>query len=250
MAYASKAGRARTSAKAPSAFGVCDRCGQWYNLTDLVWQTDWRGTALQNLWIRVCKRTCLDVPQQQLRAIQLPADPVPVWQPRPENFFPDEVPYNTGPIGIPTGLDINAVMPYDGVVQKAFGVPLAVLSVISNGTTTIFVTCSEPHGLINDNQIAVQGLSDRNACGFFSVTMFTATLFTYTTADPVTAASLLTPTTRMITCLVGLPLGSTQIPQISTAPPPQPPQPPVNLVTETGLFLETETGQALQTEIP
>lgn len=214
MAYASKAGRARISSKSPSAIGVCDRCGLWYNLSDLVFQADWRGTALVNLWIRVCKRTCLDVPQEQNRSISLPADPVPVWQPRPENFFADEVDSNQ-PIGIPTGLDQNAVMPYNGTVQKAFGIPLAALSVISNGTTTIFVTCSEPHGLNNDDQIAVQGLTDRNACGFFSVTMFTAVVFTYTTANAVAAASLLTPTTRMITCLVGLPLGQTQIPQVS-----------------------------------
>lgn len=214
MSYASKAGRARVSAKSPSAFGVCDRCSLWYNLNDLVWQMDWRGTSLVNLWIRVCTRTCLDVPQQQLRAIQLPADPVPVWQPRPENFLNDEVDSNQ-PIGIPTGLDQNAVMPYNGAIQKAFGVPIAVLSIISNGTTTIFVTCSAPHGLINDDQIAVQGLTDRNACGFFSVVMFTPMTFTYATANAIAAASLLTPTTRMITCLVGLPRGSTDIPQVT-----------------------------------
>jgi hypothetical protein len=214
MAYASKAGRARTSARSPTAQAVCDRCGLWYSITDTVFQFDWRGTSLQNLWIRVCKRTCLDTPQQQLRQIILPTDPVPVWQPRPENFIPDEVDSNQ-PIGVPTGLDINAVMPYNGAIQKAFGVPLAVLSVISNGTTTIFVTCSAPHNLNNNDQIAVQGLTDRNACGFFSVTMFTAVVFTYTTAKAITSASLQTPTTRMITCLVGVPRGQTQIPQVS-----------------------------------
>lgn len=246
MAYASKAGRCRTSAKSPVAQAVCDRCGIWYSITDTVFQADWRGTRLQNLWLRVCRR-CLDTPQAQLRAIQLPADPTPVWQPRPENFLTDEVDSNQ-PIGIPTGLDQNAVMPYNGTVQKAFGVALSVLSVISNGTTTIFVTCSQPHGLSNGDQIAVQGLIDRNACGFFSVTMFTAVVFTYTTGNPVAAASLLTPTTRMITCLVGLPLGQTQIPQINTLPPPQPPPPAVPsnaLVTESGMLLATELGQIL-----
>jgi hypothetical protein len=149
-----------------------------------------------------------------LRSISLPADPVPVWQPRPENFLAAEVDSNQ-PIGVPTGLDQNAVMPYNGAVQKAFGVPLSVLSVIANGTTTIFVTCSEPHKLNNNDQIAVQGLTDRNACGFFSVTMFTAVVFTYTTTNAIAANSLLTQTTRMITCLVGLPLGQTQIPQVT-----------------------------------
>jgi hypothetical protein len=214
MSYASKAGRARVSAKNPQAQGVCDRCGIWYTLNDLVWQFDWRGTSLQNLWIRVCKR-CLDVPQEQLRAIQLPADPVPVFQPRVENFLADEVDSNQ-PIGVPTGLDQNAVMPYNGTVQKAFGVLLPVLSVIANGTTMIFVTCSEPHNLNNNDQIAVQGLTDRNACGFFSVTMYTAVSFAYSTAKAIASASLLTPTTRMVTCLVGVPYGSDSIPQVGS----------------------------------
>lgn len=244
MSYASKAGRARVSAKNPQAQGVCDRCGIWYTLADLQWNFDWRGTQLQNLWLRVCRR-CLDTPQQQLRSISLPADPTPVWQSRPENFeaaetsyrtlVPDTIDFLTGvpipnttqvitqnsqnrvtqPYGAPIGLDQNAVMPYSGTVQKAFGVPLALLSVISNGTATIFVTCSQPHNLNNDDQIAVQGLTDRNACGFFSVTMFTATVFTYMTVNNIPAGSLLTPTTRMITALVGLPRGFDSIPQVT-----------------------------------
>jgi hypothetical protein len=161
----------------------------------------------------------------------LPADPTPVWQPRPENFEAAEIDYRTTipgaqiltqdsqnrvtqPYGAPAGLDQNAVMPYSGVVQKPFGVSLAPLSVISNGTATIFVTCSEPHKLNNDDQIAAQGLSDRNACGFFSVVMFTPMLFTYMTANNIPAGSLLTPTTRMITALVGLPRGFDTIAQV------------------------------------
>lgn len=243
MSYASKAGRARVSAKNPQAQGVCDRCGIWNNLVRLQFQYDWRGTALQNLWLRVCDR-CLDTPQEQLRAIQLPADPVPVWQPRPENFEAAETDYRTTlsgaidpltglpisgpqrvtedgsnlveqPYGIPTGLDQNAVMPYDGVVQKPFAVPISVLSVISTGSNTIFVTCSEAHNLINNDQIAVQGLADRNACGFFSIVMFTPMLFTYATVNNIPAGSLLTPTTRMITALVGLPRGFESIPQVT-----------------------------------
>lgn len=78
-------GRARVDARNPAAFGVCDRDGLLYNLSDLVWQYDFRGNQLQNLWIRVCKK-CLDVPQNQLRPKAMPADPVPVYQPRPENY--------------------------------------------------------------------------------------------------------------------------------------------------------------------
>lgn len=83
MAYASQAGRARASMRNPRAFAVCDRCGIWYNHYRLTWQFDWAGQALVNKRILVCP-TCLDKPQEQLRAIVLPADPVPIVQPRPE----------------------------------------------------------------------------------------------------------------------------------------------------------------------
>jgi hypothetical protein len=241
MAYASKAGRARVSAKLPQAQAVCDRCGIWYNRVDLTWQTDWRGTALQSLWLLVCRR-CLDVPNEQLRNIQLPADPVPIWQPRPENFADAETDYRstvsnaidpivgipipsttlrvtedcqnriTQPLGVPVSLEQNAIMPYNGGVQKAFSVPLAILSVIADGTATITVTCSKVHGLQPDDQVSVEALSNRAACGFYSVTVPTATMFTYMTAGNIPAGSLLTPTTRIVTALVGLPYGSATIP--------------------------------------
>jgi hypothetical protein len=83
MAYASKSGRARTSASNPNAFAVCDRCGIWYNHVNLRWQFDWRGAALLNIRLLVCN-TCYDTPQQQLRAIVVPADPVPIMNPRVE----------------------------------------------------------------------------------------------------------------------------------------------------------------------
>jgi len=90
MAYASKAGRAIANARNPRAQAVCDRCGMWYQRQNLVFQRDWRGTNLQNLYILVCTRTCLDVPQSQLRSIVIPPDPVPIYQPRVENFRDDE----------------------------------------------------------------------------------------------------------------------------------------------------------------
>jgi hypothetical protein len=61
----------------------------WYNHDRLRWQFDWRGTAIQNLRILVCRR-CYDQPQAQLRAIVLPADPIPVQNPRIEAFEEDE----------------------------------------------------------------------------------------------------------------------------------------------------------------
>jgi hypothetical protein len=238
MAYASRAGRARASIKKPSAFFVCDRCGIWGNRCDAEWQFDWRGTALQNLWILVCAR-CLDTPQSQLRNIQLPPDPVPVWQPRVENFADAETDYRstlpgtvdpitglpvpsttlrvtqdcqnriTQPIGEPRGLEQNAVMPYNGGVMKPFGVPLSLISVTANGTATVSVTCSAAHGLVTDGQISAEGLTAAN--GFYSVTVLSATAFTYSTAGNIKAGALLTPTSRIVTALVGLPRGSKTI---------------------------------------
>ena len=82
MAYASKAGRARTSARNPQAHAFCDRCGGRYNHVDLSWQMDWAGASIINKRILVCQ-TCMDLPQTQLRSIVLPADPVPIMNPRP-----------------------------------------------------------------------------------------------------------------------------------------------------------------------
>jgi hypothetical protein len=212
-------------------------------LSALRYQYDWRGTSLQNLWIRVCPK-CMDTPQAQLRAIQLPADPVPVFQPRVENFTAAETNYRitvpgsvdfitnipkpsddfrvtmdcqnrvTQEIGAPRGLDQNAVMPYNGAIQKHFGVVLSPLSLTANGTATITATFSAAHGLQTNDQIAVEGLANSAAAGFFSVTVSNPMTFTYMTNVNVVAGGLLTGTTRMITVLVGLPLGDDQIPQV------------------------------------
>lgn len=89
MGYASKAGRAHTSVRRPQAQAVCDRCGIWTQHVKLSWQFDWAGTSLVNKRLLVCQR-CMDKPQQQLRAIILPADPVPIRNPRTESFIEDE----------------------------------------------------------------------------------------------------------------------------------------------------------------
>lgn len=85
MAYASRAGHARTNARAPQAHAICDRCGGRYNHVDLSWQFDYAGAGMVNKRILVCRR-CLDKPQPQLRAIIIPADPVPILNPRPQDF--------------------------------------------------------------------------------------------------------------------------------------------------------------------
>ena len=83
-------GRARVNARRPEAAGVCDRCGFMYNVRDLQWQFQWAGARLQNLRILVCD-TCLDIPQEQLRARILAPDPVPILNARPEPFAPTGV---------------------------------------------------------------------------------------------------------------------------------------------------------------
>ncbi len=82
-------GRAKADPSNPEAAGICQRCDFTYQLRELVWQYEYRGTNLQNTWFRVC-RTCLDKPAPFLRAIVLPADPVPVPYPRP-NTFPTQM---------------------------------------------------------------------------------------------------------------------------------------------------------------
>jgi hypothetical protein len=221
MAYASQSGRARTNAKKPQAFAVCDRCGIWDNFVNLQWQNEWRGPVIQNIRLLVCRR-CLDKPQEQLRAIVVPADPVPIIQARPENFEAAESDYRaasaptvydpitgipipsttlrvtedcqnrtTEPFGLPSGEIQNAIMPYNAATHSVEGAPLELLSVISNGTATVQVTCSAPHGLQNNAQVSIEGLANPAANGFYSVTVVTATVFTYMCYGSIPAASLL-----------------------------------------------------------
>lgn len=84
-------GRARVSPSHPDAWAICDRCGFLYNHKDLAWQFDWQGPRMQNLRILVCQM-CMDVPFEHNRTIILPPDPVPISNPRPEFYSPDDNP--------------------------------------------------------------------------------------------------------------------------------------------------------------
>lgn len=84
-------GRASVSERAPSAFGTCQRCGFLYNRRDLTWQYQWQGLQLQNIRVLVCRQTCYDTPQPQLKTIIIPPDPIPIQFPSPE-FYDAEVP--------------------------------------------------------------------------------------------------------------------------------------------------------------
>ena len=85
MSYASKAGRARISSSNPQALAICDGCGFTYNHVDLRFQYDWAGSALVNKQRLVCPR-CYDKPQENVRALALSADPVPIMQPRIQDW--------------------------------------------------------------------------------------------------------------------------------------------------------------------
>lgn len=78
-------GRASVDPSRPKAFGICDRCGFLYNLRNLRWQFDFAGPVLQNLRILVCNH-CYDKPQEQLKPVLLPPDPLPVPNARPMDY--------------------------------------------------------------------------------------------------------------------------------------------------------------------
>jgi len=235
MGWASRSGRARTSSRSPQAFGVCQRCGIWYNRVDLRNQYAWRGAALLPTWIFVCDR-CMDVPQEQDRAIILSADPIPVQLALPEMFddkdqvmgltdgstvdpitnipipgktamgTTDGVVMSPTPIGRPPGYALQTVMPLamdDEGVSMPAGIPIPVTSMMADGSPLVRVTCSSPHNLALNSQIAVQGSGDPHADGMFSVTPTTATAFTYGCYDPIPAGSLLEPAT-MLTLVVSV----------------------------------------------
>ena len=81
--------RAPVDASHPQAQAICDRCGFLWHFDALQWQFQWRGTQLVNTRFLVCP-DCLDVPQEQLRTIVLPPDPLPVLNARPPQWAAQE----------------------------------------------------------------------------------------------------------------------------------------------------------------
>ena len=102
-------------------------------------------------------------------------------------------------------------MPLQG--NTAYYVTLSLISVTSDGIGSVNVTCSTVHNLSTGNQISVEGLSKATATGFYTVTVTTATAFTYQVNPVLSSGSLLTGTTKMVTANAGLPYDNTQIPQ-------------------------------------
>lgn len=202
MAYASKSGRAKTSPRDPRAFAVCDRCAIWYNHYQLRWQFDWAGASLINKRILVCD-TCYDEPQNQLRAIIIPADPVPIVQPRVEPYAWDEIDrrqisgYNTVDqttgIPVPQG-DVRVTslddLPTDDhrVTQQTGEAPggtnqlpgtdpnavtyRSIINVSNNGIGAIRVTLNLTNGMITGQKVIVrevEGVTAANGSWYITV---------------------------------------------------------------------------------
>lgn len=202
MAYASRSGRARTNPTSPRAFGVCDRCAIWYNRDQLTWQYDWAGAGLINKRILVC-HTCYDTPQEQLRAIVLPADPVPIVNPRVEPYAWDEIDrrqisgFNT--VNPTTGIPVqqgdvrvtslnNTATDDKRVTQQTGEAPYGtnqlpgtdpnavtyrtVISVVNNGIGAIRVVLNTTNGMKTGQKVIVREVEGvANANGSFYVTV-------------------------------------------------------------------------------
>lgn len=111
-----------------------------YNHYELQWQFDYRGSALMNTRILVCE-TCLDVPQNQLRNIIIPADPTPIMNARVQDYVTAETNnrYTSSQVLIPTAATGDGA-----TATLTFTVPLA-LAPIAVGST-ILVSGVEPVG--------------------------------------------------------------------------------------------------------
>lgn len=75
-------GRSEPDPRNPQASGVCDRCGILYDLDALRWQNDYRGPQLMNTRLLVC-RICRDEPATFTVPLNLPPDPTPIQNARP-----------------------------------------------------------------------------------------------------------------------------------------------------------------------
>jgi hypothetical protein len=76
----------------------------------LRWQWDWVGAELINKRILVSEDE-LDIPQRQLGVIELPPDPLPIINARPEQYYIDEQTFR---------VQMNGVQRYlmDGVTPR------------------------------------------------------------------------------------------------------------------------------------
>jgi hypothetical protein len=174
----------------------------WYNHDQLQWQYDWAGASLINKRILVCE-TCYDTPQNQLRAIVLPADPTPIINPRVEPYAWDEIDrrqlsgYNTTSpsTGIPVVQGDTRVTSLDdlptedkrvtqqtgeapgGLNQKPGTDPNAstyrdITNVTNNGIGIVRITVSTTNGMITGQMVTIRDVTGvPNADGDFTITV-------------------------------------------------------------------------------
>lgn len=252
MSYASQSGRARTSTTSPEAHAICDKCGFRFNHNDLQWQKDWRGSSIKNLNILCCSR-CLDKPQEQLRAIAIPADPVPIKNSRTQDFDEAEGDFRVtspqiavdfwtsirGPGGapqratqtgstrvsqtigktggkeVPPGFDIGASMSYFN--GKKYNVVIPVSTIVADGSSVLVVTCPSLHGLSTNDQIIISSSAINIVDGFYSIVFIDTLRFSFSVNLNVTiGTAILRPSTIIKTTLVGLPRGNVTIPQVGS----------------------------------
>lgn len=136
MGYASRLGRAKISSRNPQAAAICDNCGFAHQHSELRWQLQWSGNKLVNLRQLVCRR-CNDIPQTQLRAIVLPADPMPVLNPRVNNWQAAE-----GNFRVTSGQ--NTVDPETGIP-----IPGNTMRITENDDVRVTQQTGEPPGGLN-----------------------------------------------------------------------------------------------------
>ena len=140
-------GRAKVSTKNPQAFAICDSCGFLFNHYRLTWQFEWAGNKLINQRQLVCPR-CNDIPNQQLRAIILPADPMPIQNPRVQNYAQAET--------------NNRFTSGGNTVDPETGIPVigGSMRITENDDYRVTQTTGEPPGGLNE-----QPGTDPNAPG-------------------------------------------------------------------------------------
>lgn len=140
-------GRAKVSTRNPQAFAICDGCGFLFNHSRLTWQFEWAGNKLINQRQLVCPR-CNDTPNQQLRAIVLPADPMPIQNPRVQD-------YRTAETNARFTSGANTVDPETGIPVVG-----GAMVITENDDTRVTQTTGEPPGGKNE-----QPGTDPNAPG-------------------------------------------------------------------------------------
>lgn len=190
-------GRAKVSTRNPEAFAICDDCGFLFNHSELRWQFEWGGNKLVNKRQLVCRR-CNDLPNNQLRAIVLPADPMPIMNPRVQNYQAASTDYRTtsgqntvDPLtGIPIPGNTMRITENDDyrVTQEVGAAPgslnqlpgtdpdavtyRTISNAVNNGSGLIRLTVNTTNGMITGQQITIGDvLGTTEANGNWTITV-------------------------------------------------------------------------------